>query len=329
MSAVKQFKVECKECGQHIEGEMDGFERLIQCPTCSAYLVARPTGPHLPGWFTASKSSACLMARPTEPQPTPSATAPPKSTNENPEYLECPCKYCGQNLEFPADGVGTDIECPTCHQKTMLHRPLARTTEPPKSPSPMPYIRCPCLHCGNQIIFPESSIGDTVGCPHCGKQTMLHRPMAGAPEPASSPSPTVPTKGNRESWRATRPPKAAYIIDLAKPPSPMEVAQDDVSVSSHAEKNNAGGNDCLSGCLTLIAICVVLGFTIRGCEKLFGIKDAADDYYPNAGELQWQKQIREGVEAANPGYKMSPEEERELNNAANQAEKMYGDPKNP
>ena len=32
MSVVKYFKVECKECGQHIEGDMQGFERLVQCP---------------------------------------------------------------------------------------------------------------------------------------------------------------------------------------------------------------------------------------------------------------------------------------------------------
>jgi DNA-directed RNA polymerase subunit RPC12/RpoP len=43
MSAVKNFNVECKECGQRIEGEMEGFERLIQCPRCSAYMMARPT----------------------------------------------------------------------------------------------------------------------------------------------------------------------------------------------------------------------------------------------------------------------------------------------
>jgi len=31
-------------------------------------------------------------------------------------------------LEFPADGLGTEIECPTCHQQTMLHRTVAQPT---------------------------------------------------------------------------------------------------------------------------------------------------------------------------------------------------------
>ncbi|MGD0905744.1 MAG: GIY-YIG nuclease family protein [Terracidiphilus sp.] len=43
--------------------------------------------------------------------------------SESAEFLQCPCLHCGQNLEFPAEGLGTAIECPTCHQRTMLLRP--------------------------------------------------------------------------------------------------------------------------------------------------------------------------------------------------------------
>jgi DNA-directed RNA polymerase subunit RPC12/RpoP len=45
MSEIRYFKVECGKCGQRIEGDMEGFERLIQCPTCSAYVMARPCEP--------------------------------------------------------------------------------------------------------------------------------------------------------------------------------------------------------------------------------------------------------------------------------------------
>lgn len=155
MSAVKQFKVECKECGQHIEGEMEGFERLIQCPRCSTYMVARPT----------------------EPQPTPTTAAPAKAVRENAEYLQCPCKYCGQELEFPADGVGTDIECPTCHQQTMLHRPMAGAAEPPKPSSitgtTTEHLTTICPHCKGKIKYLATSYGNACPCQHCGKTMRL------------------------------------------------------------------------------------------------------------------------------------------------------------
>jgi len=63
--------------------------------------------------------------------------------SDNAEYLKCACDYCGQELEFPADGLGTEIECPTCHHRTMLHRESGQTTKltpttvpAPKSPTP-------------------------------------------------------------------------------------------------------------------------------------------------------------------------------------------------
>ncbi|MGA3179047.1 MAG: hypothetical protein ABSF38_01745 [Verrucomicrobiota bacterium] len=57
------------------------------------------------------------------------------------------------------------------------------------------YIKCPCLHCGQQIEFPASAIGDTVQCAYCSKQIVLQGPVAGAtdrklvPVSLKSPSP--------------------------------------------------------------------------------------------------------------------------------------------
>lgn len=193
--------------------------------------------------------------------------------SENAAYLKCRCKHCGQSLEFPADGLGSEIPCPNCGQTTLLYKPAdfqedgkdsrgpqaegapkvhclcphckndfdfelgllgqavhcpacqwqgvptredvelsdfqalgidveclvrrlrnepTRTAQPkpsipippPQSPSPIKCLRCPCLHCGQQVAFPESEIGGTMQCPHCRKQTMLHRPAAPASQSA-------------------------------------------------------------------------------------------------------------------------------------------------
>lgn len=62
------------------------------------------------------------------------------------------------------------------------------------------YIQCPCLHCGQHIEFPASAIGETVECPHCGQQTMLHRPAARA----IVPPPTQPPENRAEGGTVTR-----------------------------------------------------------------------------------------------------------------------------
>jgi hypothetical protein len=35
------------------------------------------------------------------------------------------------------------------------------------------YLKCSCQKCGGNIEFPSSGLGETVDCPHCGKQTKL------------------------------------------------------------------------------------------------------------------------------------------------------------
>ena len=59
-------------------------------------------------------------------QSTPALDAPPApvqavdQTEAAPEYFTCSCQNCGQRLEFPTYGAGTEVECPTCQQKTVL-----------------------------------------------------------------------------------------------------------------------------------------------------------------------------------------------------------------
>lgn len=41
------------------------------------------------------------------------------------EYLKCPCKECGNNIEFPPSAARTTINCPHCNQWTELLVPEA------------------------------------------------------------------------------------------------------------------------------------------------------------------------------------------------------------
>lgn len=38
----------------------------------------------------------------------------------DPKYLKCSCQNCGEHLEFPANSVGEQIECPHCGAQTEL-----------------------------------------------------------------------------------------------------------------------------------------------------------------------------------------------------------------
>ncbi len=41
--------------------------------------------------------------------------------NEEAAYLNCLCDHCSQKLEFPADAVGKEVDCPNCGQTTRLY----------------------------------------------------------------------------------------------------------------------------------------------------------------------------------------------------------------
>ena len=41
--------------------------------------------------------------------------------------------------------------------------------------------KCDCQHCGGHIAFPSEAAGQTVICPHCGKETAMDNP----PQPSS------------------------------------------------------------------------------------------------------------------------------------------------
>jgi hypothetical protein len=62
---------------------------------------------------------------------------------EDSELLKCSCDHCGQNLEFPAEGVGTEIQCPVCKHTTRLYRPASALVTPPIPPPARPVRPAP------------------------------------------------------------------------------------------------------------------------------------------------------------------------------------------
>ena len=53
-------------------------------------------------------------------------------------FLKCACQNCGGSIEFPAQGVGLNVQCPHCSQKSVLTGPVpaaaAVTPAPPELP---------------------------------------------------------------------------------------------------------------------------------------------------------------------------------------------------
>jgi len=56
-------------------------------------------------------------------------------------FLKCSCRQCGGPIEFPPQGVGMNIDCPHCGQKTLLGR--AVSLEPTAQPLPSPSAATP------------------------------------------------------------------------------------------------------------------------------------------------------------------------------------------
>jgi hypothetical protein len=84
------------------------------------------------------------------------------------ELLKCCCNHCSENIEFPADGVGQEIECPHCRLKTTLYRPANQSPEalrpkaktPPVIPKPAINPRLAiCATCGTVAIPNEYGSG--------------------------------------------------------------------------------------------------------------------------------------------------------------------------
>jgi len=124
--------------------------------------------------------------------------------SENLEYRKCDCVHCGQNIEFPNQGVGMEVECPTCHKMTRLfsdpqYLPKMNFTQKrdqirvgPESleavsaeeeslyqaidemPDKPAFLECLCDECSQKLAFPPEGHGRMAKCPACGRGTWLH-----------------------------------------------------------------------------------------------------------------------------------------------------------
>lgn len=88
--------------------------------------------------------------------------------SEDGEYLTCSCNHCEQHLEFPAEGVGTEIQCPTCGMAVVLTKAKLKNKfqiPKPKNFVPRDDPGLPkCRVCGKDVS-PSADI-----CPHCGER---------------------------------------------------------------------------------------------------------------------------------------------------------------
>ncbi len=48
-------------------------------------------------------------------------------------YLKCSCQQCGRHIEFPADAIGTSVDCPHCGWPTELILPAPPEPSAPSS----------------------------------------------------------------------------------------------------------------------------------------------------------------------------------------------------
>ena len=60
------------------------------------------------------------------------------------EYLKCECPHCGQAIEYPSEGTGQTVPCPTCNQPVFLtpsEPPMPKVAVPPViPPAPAPAV---------------------------------------------------------------------------------------------------------------------------------------------------------------------------------------------
>ena len=48
------------------------------------------------------------------------------------EYHKCTCPHCGQSIEYPAEGTGQTVPCPTCEKPSVLLPDVVIPSAPPK-----------------------------------------------------------------------------------------------------------------------------------------------------------------------------------------------------
>jgi len=71
-------------------------------------------------------------------------------------------------------------------------------------------VVCPCQHCGGGIEFDAAQAGETVGCPHCGVDTVLTTPADAAPPPLQPQLPPPEPPKPQPVWHGSE----ASLVDI-------------------------------------------------------------------------------------------------------------------
>lgn len=142
-----------------------------------------------------------------------------------------------------------------------------------------------CQQCSVHIEYPAIGFGESIACPSCGERTKL-----GWDEPLKS------------------------------------ITNEKVSRPGRRGKT---ANGCM-GCLGTLGafIGVFLGLPILGTllfylvKAIFGLNSEPGYTGTGAGGGYYNKEIRDGVKAYDPGYQLTPSDERMIRNVANELNKQ-------
>jgi len=102
------------------------------------------------------------------------------------KYLKCSCLHCRSNIEFPADAIGTTIDCPHCGAPTELYLPEPVSTD---SGSKKPLVIAVV-----GILIVAVGLGAAFSALNTAKRMALKKQDAAkaVAAPAEAPEPAVP-----------------------------------------------------------------------------------------------------------------------------------------
>jgi hypothetical protein len=102
------------------------------------------------------------------------------------EFVKCECPHCGQPIEYPVEGIGQTIPCPSCEQNVALNAQGSAQESSStslqsvaidlgQSTSQSRFIAATCPHCGGDLQVPSNR--DKVICMYCGGPVVLRQPI--------------------------------------------------------------------------------------------------------------------------------------------------------
>lgn len=149
------------------------------------------------------------------------------------------------------------------------------------------FLKAICPRCHGHLEFPAVGVGETAPCPHCGKAMLLEDLPLGFGAVNSTPAA----------------PKAKPAV---------------TATITHYTPKLADTTGCM-GCLVplwyITLLSIALGILGQLVAWIFGI-DLNNGYRGSAPTSYYEKELRDGVKAYDPTYKLTPADERMLRKMA-------------